>query len=129
MDSTILIAILAIIPPLILIWIQTKNRRADTTKLVSEAYSNLASDLRLEINRLSIKIDKIEEESNELLIEIIELKIIISNLKTILETYIKIEGDLREGVITLRKQIIEDYKREPNYELPLKINFDTIEKE
>lgn len=127
LDATIIVAIIAIVPPLILIWAQSRNRVSNSTKSVADAYHNLATDLRLEIDRLSEKIDEIEKERQEEVIELENLENIVSNLKTIIESYVTVEGDLRKGVIILRKQITK-LGGKPEYELPPEIDFEIVKK-
>ena len=92
------------------------------------SYTNWQTDLRLEIDRLSEKIDEIEKEREEELEELKGLRNIVSNLKTILESYVKIDGDLRNGVIILRGQVIE-LGGEPKYKSPPEIDFEVVEEE
>jgi len=126
MDTTIVAAIIAIIPSLVLIFAQARNRKIDRVRIVSDAYHNLACDLRDEINRLSEKIDGIEKEREGELGELGSLRTLTDNLKTVLEAYVKVEGDLRKGVVILRKQVIE-LGGEPKYKLPPEIDFEIIE--
>jgi len=118
-------ALIAVIPSIILVIAQSKGRKAETNKTISETYHTLAEDLRLEINRLSSKINEIEVEKEK---EITELRNLLSNLQLVLKTYVEIECDLRKGVLVLRKQLINNDSI-PLYELPNKISFDIEYKE
>jgi uncharacterized membrane protein len=125
-DATIIVAIIAIIPGLVLVLAQSRNRKADVIKTVSDAYSNLSNDLRLEIDRLSEKLDEIEKERQDEMVELQCLENIVKNLKTIIESYVKVEGDLREGVLVLREQVVK-LGGKPSYELPPEMDFEVVE--
>ena len=125
-------AVIAAIPSIVLVIVQSKGRKAetnktitDTNKTITDTYHTLAEDLRLEINRLSFKINEIEVEKEK---EIAELRNLLSNLQLVLKTYVEIECDLRKGVLVLRKQLINNDSI-PLYELPNKISFDIEYKE
>lgn len=124
----IITAFIAALGPIILILLQSRNRKAETDEAVSIAYGNLAKDLRLEIERLFNRINIIEEKRKGELLELDELKNFIVNLETIIDTYVKMDGDLRKGVVILREQIIDDLGEVPKYELPPEINFKIIGK-
>ena len=113
-------ALIAVIPSIILVIAQSKGRKAETNKTISETYHTLANDLRLEINRLSSKVGEIELEKEK---EIEEVRTLLSNLQLVLKTYVELECDLRKGVLVLRKQLI-DIDTKPFYEPPDKISFD-----
>ena len=118
-------AVIAVVPSIVLVIVQSKGRKADTNKTITDTYHTLAEDLRLEINRLSFKINEIEVEKEK---EIAELRNLLSNLQLVLKTYVEIECDLRKGVLVLRKQLINNDSI-PLYELPNKISFDIEYKE
>lgn len=127
-NPTIIVAFIMAIPSIILTIAQSRVRKADVSKSITDSYHALAEDLRLEIDRLSTKIDSIEKEREIEQGKVDELETIIANLQIVLEAYVKTEGDLRNGVIVLRKQII-DLNETPIYNLPPELNFDIENKE
>ena len=122
MDNTIIVAIIAVMPTILLLIAQSRGRKADTDNKVADTYKALLESLNIEIERLSVRISCIEEERIKREEELEDMRSLVNNLRTILEAYVDVEGDLREGVIILIKQV-KDSGEEPKYTLPPKLHF------